>query len=394
MAAPSSDEQIKFLVNVQRLLNEGSFVATYKYALLLAITDLCVEKGDESGAPLRLTVRELAEKFILFYWRQTAPYVAADRERSASHRSAGAVDLDASSVGEMPKSYRAAGSAGRASVLKQNTGRQARIVQRIESRRAAYGGSLYALRTDANAWRALVAEVAATVTTMPLWRLQIVGQQKLEFLYRRGAAGEIELLPGVAYCGRRFHALIRDLVQAAWVRFLRQIPENAAMLGEGHELSEFLFGSERAGLERYRPILRDVQRDECFYCRRPLRAPGEVDHFVPWSIYGLDLGHNFVLAHATCNQAKRDRVAAVQHLDRWCERNVRRRAELEQRFDGARLLHDLPSTWQVTRWAYAQAEASGAQVWLASSDALTLLAPDWRAVLDGAAGAAREQTRA
>ena len=46
---PSSDEQIKFLVNLQRLLDEGLFVASYKFALLLALADLSIERGDEGG---------------------------------------------------------------------------------------------------------------------------------------------------------------------------------------------------------------------------------------------------------------------------------------------------------------------------------------------------------
>ncbi len=35
-------------------------------------------------------------------------------------------------------------------------------------------------------------------------------------------------------------------------------------------------------------------------------APGtaHIDHFIPWSRYPIDLGHNFVLAHAGCNSAK------------------------------------------------------------------------------------------
>ena len=35
--APTSDEQIQFLVNIQRLLGEGQFVAPYKFAMLLAL---------------------------------------------------------------------------------------------------------------------------------------------------------------------------------------------------------------------------------------------------------------------------------------------------------------------------------------------------------------------
>jgi hypothetical protein len=38
--APTPAEQIAFLGNIERLLSEGQFVATYKYALLIAIADL------------------------------------------------------------------------------------------------------------------------------------------------------------------------------------------------------------------------------------------------------------------------------------------------------------------------------------------------------------------
>ena len=42
---PTPTEQIAFLGNIERLLSEGQFVATYKYALLIAIADLAVELG-------------------------------------------------------------------------------------------------------------------------------------------------------------------------------------------------------------------------------------------------------------------------------------------------------------------------------------------------------------
>src|SRR5438105_2457608 len=37
---PTSDEQIRFMVNIQRLLDEGLFTASYKFALLLALAVL------------------------------------------------------------------------------------------------------------------------------------------------------------------------------------------------------------------------------------------------------------------------------------------------------------------------------------------------------------------
>src|SRR5262249_22289878 len=53
---PTSDEQIKFLVSVQRLLDEGLLVATSKFALLLSLADLSIELGDDSGAGCRRTL--------------------------------------------------------------------------------------------------------------------------------------------------------------------------------------------------------------------------------------------------------------------------------------------------------------------------------------------------
>ena len=71
---PTSDEQIQFLVSLQRLLDEGQFVASYKFALLLSLADLCVEMGDDSGAALTLTTDAIGDKFIQYYWRQAVPY--------------------------------------------------------------------------------------------------------------------------------------------------------------------------------------------------------------------------------------------------------------------------------------------------------------------------------
>jgi hypothetical protein len=66
---PTADEQIRFLVNLQRLLVESLFVATYKFALLLSLADLAVEKGDDTGNPLSIATEEVAEKFVRCYWR-------------------------------------------------------------------------------------------------------------------------------------------------------------------------------------------------------------------------------------------------------------------------------------------------------------------------------------
>src|SRR4051794_11311047 len=87
----SPNEQITFLQNVQRLLAEGSFTATYKYALLQALADLAVLRGDDTGDPLVLTTREIAEQMISLYWRQAVPFPTAGSElllRQSTHQQA------------------------------------------------------------------------------------------------------------------------------------------------------------------------------------------------------------------------------------------------------------------------------------------------------------------
>src|SRR5215472_11720978 len=105
---PTHKEQIEFLVNLQRLLDEGSFVATYKFALLLALAELSIEKGDDSGVALDLSVDDIAAKFIQFYWQQSLPYPSASTNR----------------------------------VLQQNTGKQAATVNMVGAARTAHTGSV------------------------------------------------------------------------------------------------------------------------------------------------------------------------------------------------------------------------------------------------------------
>ncbi len=60
---------------VLTLLDQGSFTATYKYAVLLALMDLCLEQTSKSGhPPTMVTTAQLAVKVIEIYWPHTAPF--------------------------------------------------------------------------------------------------------------------------------------------------------------------------------------------------------------------------------------------------------------------------------------------------------------------------------
>ena len=341
---PTAEEQLSFLRSLRRLLDEGSFVASYKYALLHAIADLCVVDGDDSGAALELPTRRIAEQFVRLYWRQVAPFIAS----------------------------------GEADVLRQNTGRQAAVVRELAKRHERYAGALARLEADRAEWRNLLRTVERTVKVMPLWKLQTVGAERLEFLYPNLERGDsVRLEPGVAYCFRAFYPMITDMIEGAWSHFVQRL--NPERLGQVVELRSFLFGSERTSLAAQRSLLRDVQEGACFYCAGAIRSGGHVDHFIPWSRYPLDLGHNLVLAHDACNAKKSNLLAAEEHLGRWAERNITLGDELSDAFEERGILHDLGGTNRVVAWAYGQVERAGGQVWVMGSE-LRELGAGWRTV--------------
>lgn len=77
--APGPDRgAIAFAEKLMMVLAYGRKTATYKYAVLLGLIDLCREHSSIDGrAPRRVPVADLAEKVVGLYWPQTAPFVAA-----------------------------------------------------------------------------------------------------------------------------------------------------------------------------------------------------------------------------------------------------------------------------------------------------------------------------
>ena len=335
----SPERQLEFLGNLQRILNEGSFVATYKYALLRVLADFSVERSPAEDGSLVIPLDELADRFIEVYWRQAAPF------------------------------------RGRRTLV-ATTGGQALLIARIAAIRESVGKLSEARRTPR--WRSLVRSTKSLLLEQPLWRLQRVGNELLECFYANRLENEaIRLKPGVAGCFAVQFPVVQALVQLAWLRMVQQLPKNRELIGQGGDVADFLFGADRSGLKHLGEMLVDVQRGNCFYCRRKLAASSHVDHFIPWVRYPRDLGHNFVLTHDTCNGHKADFLAGVEYLDRWLERNDNLRLELDQIFAEARLLYDAETSRQVAAWSYEQVERARGLVWL-GGERFEHLTRDWR----------------
>ncbi len=327
------EQQVQFLLKIQNLLTEGRFTASYKFALLLALCDLSIELTDGPTGELHIPLTRIAEKFVAYYWRHVLPYIAGHESPSM--------------------------------ILRQNTSGQAEVIGLVQQAHHQFNGSLPAAQADVQAWRSLTSKVRRIVLVMPLWKLQRLGASVDPCLYQQEVLVDdcIVLVPGVAQSLRAFHGLISELIRTSWIRYIRQT--NAAVLQAERDLSEFLFGVERGQLGALCPLLREIQSGCCFYCTAALRGPGDVDHFIPWSRYSLDYGHNFVLAHPTCNRKKGACLAAENHLEDWVRRNELRGQPLTEELRILGFVSDWNSSRQIARWAYECAAALNALLWQA-----------------------------
>ena len=316
---------VRLAEKIMAVLAEGGFTATYKYAVLLGLIDLCIENTKASGeGPTSLTTRQLAEKIVEIYWPHT---------RDFHH--------DNKSI-----------------VLLQNASRadsQAEIIKRIAKFRDHPGSdktiSLTKAKTNAKTtsrFEKLVRSVEWKLIEMPLPRLQVYGGKEDRFLYdiawhREDTEGEpakklraqvrkyqdsgglsdfdnrILLKNGVGDDLVLLNRLLRPLIHRQWSAKVAKINHLAE-----NKLEEFLFGVDRISTAPVRPILWEVQEGRCFYCEQKSRSEKKmhVDHFIPWSRYPNNAIENLVLAHEKCNLHKKDYLASFDHLQRWTPRLI------------------------------------------------------------------------
>lgn len=300
---------IRFAERVLQLLDDGRYTATYKYAVLLGLMDLCLEQTQSSGAPpTMVTTAQLAEKVVELYWSHTLPF---------------------------------SGQRG-SLVLRQNKGGQAEIVTLVMRFRERHAPDATTPRWEARlhareAYARLVRAVEWKLIEMPLPRLQVMGTVHVPVIYeigwdasirqrdvaeyQRGQGGSfsnaITFLPGVGEYLLQLNTLLRPLVQRLWADMVARV--NGL---EESQLDEYLFGATRTPTVRVRRGLWDWQQGRCFYCAERIKEPdaAHVDHFIPWVRYPDDSLDNLVLADVRCNLHKKASLAATEHLVRWVRR--------------------------------------------------------------------------
>ncbi|WP_206696892.1 S24 family peptidase [Marinomonas algicola] len=330
-------QQLDFIAYIQRMLNEGDFTATYKFALLHAIADVCVEQPiAREQNELVIPLPTLAEKLILLYWHHAVPF-------SSEHT-------------------------GEKALLKQNAGAQSKVISVLYECQQNNIRNLRQLK-QSSYWKTAFNAAMATLKTGPLWRLQILAKQEECFLYPHTRHSQfITLNTGISNCFRRFYDLVVYLAKNAWLQKIQSIKQNQSLIGPQSQLHDFLFGTDRTVLVKAKPILVELQENLCFYCNKPMNNSIEIDHFIPFSRYTNDLGHNFVAAHSVCNNNKRDYLAAQYHRENWQQQNLVSYADTITSELSHYFYCDVDTSLAVSNWAYQVAEENGSKLWVGVKD--------------------------
>ncbi|MFW8591269.1 HNH endonuclease [Glaciecola sp. 2405UD65-10] len=330
--------QIDFISYMQRLLQEGDFSSTYKFAFLHALADICIEKDVPNNGRLMISLNEIVEKLILLYWQHAKPF------------------------------FSETGPQQQGGILLQNSGKQAKIIADICELQRSGANNLNQAKSSP-LWPQIYRNTMRTLKEGPLWRLQVLSKVEECYLFLHiKNRPYIELNTGIADCFRMFHDLVVQFSRQGWIEKVSKIQENQQVIGRAGELSDFLFGTSRVSLKSASNLLKDIQKGNCFYCKKPLKGNAEVDHFIPFTKYNNDLGHNFVLAHKACNNNKRDYLAAPEHKTKWQEQNLVVNDKLITNELGTYFTCDAQRASHVADWAYHIAEKNGSKYWLASKD--------------------------
>jgi hypothetical protein len=242
VAVMRQDDAIAFGEKVLALLDQGAFTATYKYAVLLALIDVCLERSDVDGRPPRVVwPHDLAARVVELYWPQARLYGTTAQD---------------------------------AVVLRQSSSGQAEIVTLVRRFKERSGREVTLHRArlaDPSAYDKLVADVGWKLVEMPLPRLQRFGSgepflydigwelgvKRSDYLVRPQEFG-IQLRQDVGNHLVRLAGLLRPLLQQQWAeRIVRWNRSDVPELAARSDLDAFLFGADRTDLA---PVRRELRR--------------------------------------------------------------------------------------------------------------------------------------
>lgn len=295
---------IEPIEGVLAVLDRGNATGTNKLGLLLALLDLA-----PCAPERRISTRLIAEKLLEIHWDHVRPFPAGEGRQ--------AVPLTQVTSGN----------------------RETQVITQVKRLRSQLSGPradwpYSRVRRDLEqlpAWADAIRAIERDAYRNPIDKLQTIDRQRHTFLYTIEADG-IMLTERAAQELTRFGPVLKELVQA---RFVRQVMKANRALSQSVlevPLAEHLFGAERdMPGHRVRSELARLQGGRCLYSGEALaRHANALDHVIPWSRVRMTTLGNFAVTTRQVNSAKSGLLLAYAPLAAWVEHVTAHKEPLTQ----------------------------------------------------------------
>ena len=301
---------------ITSLLTLGRKQTTYKFALVMALMDYCVENlPKDPHDPLSVPIEDLADFVISYYWPQVDSYNVT--------------------IGPL---YHGSGVSRNATIPNS--------IRAFKTKYADMRSAAFARETTSE-YPSLRRKIAHELTRNPIKYLQTNGrngsieQFVLYDLPSDASNTTICLKNGVAWSLAYLEPLLRPFIENCWrdeiIRFNKGLKED--------RLVEFLFGSSRSNIAKLTPNLSEFQNGKCFYCGKSFRPKEiEIDHVLPWSRTFIDGVANLVATDKRCNGNKSDMLPSYDLFKLAVERSVDEISSIAKHHNMATMFNETKAT--------------------------------------------------
>lgn len=299
----------------KRIIRECNYDNTYKMAWAKALVELSLTK-DDSSEYICITLDEIADKFIKYYWNQT---IFFDLIQGSNINKIPVVIQD---VKELIGEY-----------YKYITKKKPDLYEHVE----------YLLKEKlSNEYNNCLIHVSKTLKADVSWRFIYIDSKMNECIYRyKKWDNKLYISKNNLNILKEKYEDLFDIINYRWGLILECFNSSPRINKKVKIIDDI--NIKRNSLNKYKKYL-DIENPnkKCFICNN-LIADNEIsiDHVIPWSYLYSDDIWNLVYVHKSCNSSKNNIIPTEEAIDKLKVRNNKLLNLLDQKKEKGKVVDEL-----------------------------------------------------
>lgn len=299
----------------KRIIRECNYDNTYKMAWAKALVELSLTK-DDSSEYICITLDEIADKFIKYYWNQT---IFFDLIQGSNINKIPVVIQD---VKELIGEY-----------YKYITKKKPDLYEHVEC---------LLKEKLSNEYNNCLIHVSKTLKADVSWRFIYIDSKMNECIYRyKKWDNKLYISKNNLNILKENYEDLFDIINYRWGLILECFNSSPRINKKVKIIDDI--NIKRNSLNKYKKYL-DIENPskKCFICNN-LIADNEIsiDHVIPWSYLYSDDIWNLVYVHKSCNSSKNNIIPTEEAIDKLKARNNKLLNLLNQKKEKGKVVDEL-----------------------------------------------------